>query len=148
MRQPGARRDLELTLELAKVLRDQNARARLAASIRDAPTLSPENVVIAEYIAAYRGLESYRLNGKEVFLRRTDLKRTLADIDHTFMSVMDGNLCEERDLTQWRYNWGGEVFAKILTSPVCMHAPRRLKVTEEVARLRANALSALSKGPI
>jgi len=69
-----ARRDLELSLELAEVLFDEDALLRLAASIREAPALSPENVFIAEYVRAYRGLESYRVNGKKTFLRRTDLK--------------------------------------------------------------------------
>jgi hypothetical protein len=142
-----ARRDLELTLELAKVLQDQDARARLAASIREAATLSSENVIIAEYITAHRGLESYRVNGKRIYLRRTDFKRTLTDIDDTFMSVMAGNACEERPLTQWGYNWGGKVFTKLLTAPVCMAAPWLIEVTEEVAKLRANVLLALSKGP-
>jgi hypothetical protein len=141
------RRDLELSLELAKVVEDLDARARLATSIREASTLSPANVIIAEYITAYRGLEAYRVNGKRIFLRRTDFKRTLADIDHTFMSLVAGNACEERHLTQWGYNWGGKVFAYIVTQPVCVYAPKLPTVTDEVAELRADVIAALSEPP-
>ncbi len=63
-----ARRDLELVLELADTLYDQGARTRLADAIRDAPPLSSRNALIAEYVAAYRGLDSYRVNGKRTFL--------------------------------------------------------------------------------
>lgn len=139
-----ARRDLELSLELAKVLFDEDALLRLAASIREAPTLSPENVFIAEYVRAYRGLESYRVNGKKTFLRRTDLKRTLEGIDQTFLTAMAGEECEERELRRWGYNWGGNAFAKILTAPVCTQAPRFHAVTEQVGKLRADVLNALS----
>jgi hypothetical protein len=142
-----ARRDLELSLELAKVLFDEDARLRLAASIREAPALSPENVFIAEYVRAYRGLESYRVNGKKTLLRRTDLSRTLEEIDQTFLAALDGNECEERPLTQWGYNWGGKAFAKILTVPVCTYAPRFHTVTEQVGKLRSDALKALSHSP-
>lgn len=140
-----ARRDLELSLELAKVLEERDTRVRLATSIRDAPPLSAENAIIAEYITAYRGLESYRVNGKRTLLRGTDLKRTLANIDDEFTSVMAGNTCEERKLTQWSYNWGGQAFTKILTATLCAFAPRQLKVTAQVAELRVNAFAALAK---
>jgi hypothetical protein len=142
-----ARRDLELSLELAKVLVDEDARLRLAASIREAPTLSPENVFIAEYVRAYRGLESYRVNGKETLLRRTDLNRTLASIDRVFLAAMAGDECEESQLTQWGYNWGGKAVAKLLTTPVCIQAPRFHTVTEQVTKLRSDALKALSNSP-
>jgi hypothetical protein len=142
-----ARRDLELSLELAKVLFDEDARLHLAASIREAPALSPENVFSAEYVRAYRGLESYRINGKKTFLRRTDLTRTLAEIDRVFFAANAGNECEERQLTQWGYNWGGKAVAKLLTTPVCIQAPRFQTVTKQVAKLRSDVLRTLSNSP-
>jgi hypothetical protein len=142
-----ARRDLELSLELAKVLVDRDARSRLAASIREAPALSPENAFIAEYILAYRGLKSYRATGKRTFLRRTDLKGTLASIDQTFLAALAGDECEDRHLTQWGYNWGGKTFAYILTASVCMCSPRLHAVSEQVSKLRADVLRALSNPP-
>jgi hypothetical protein len=142
-----ARRDLELSIELAKLVVERDARARLTTSIRDAPRLSAENVIIAEYVTAYRGLESYRANGESVFLLGTDLKRTLADIDDEFASVIAGNTCEERKPTQWSYNWGGQAVARSLTVTLCVFAPRQLKVAAQVSELRAQALAALSEAP-
>jgi hypothetical protein len=142
-----ARRDLELSLELAKVLPDEDARQRLAASIREAPVLSPENVFVAEYVRAYRGLESYRLNGKKTLLRRTDWEQTLAEIDRVFLGAMAGDECEEGELTQWSYNSGGKAFAKILTTPTCAGAPRFHTVAQQVAELRSDALRALANSP-
>ena len=142
-----ARRDLELSLVLAKILADEGARSRLVASIRNAPELSPRNALIAEYVRAYRGLESYRVNGKKTLLRRTDLNRTLEEIDQTFLAALDGNECEESQLTQWGYTWGGKAVAKLLTAPVCIYAPRFHTATEQVGKLRSDALKALSHSP-
>lgn len=140
-----ARRDLELVLELADTLYDRGARTRLADAIRNAPPLSSQNALIAGYIAAYRGLDSYRVNGKRTFLLWTDLKRTLADIDQAFATLAAGKSCEKIEPALWHYNWGGEVFALILTSSACTAGPYGVEVTEEVGELRDRALSVLSE---
>jgi len=142
-----ARRDLELVLELADTLYDQGARIRLADAIRDAPPVSFRNTLIAEYIAAHRGLDSYRVNGKRTFLLWTDLKRTHADIDEAFAMLAAEKSCEKIEPALWHYNWGGEVFAMILTSSACSAGPRVVKVTEEVAELRDRALFVLAERP-
>lgn len=138
-----ARRDLELAVELGTVLANKSARRRLADAIDNAPSLSPRNAFIAEYVRAYRGLESSRVHGKRTFLRRTDLKRTLEGIDRVFLAAMEGRECAETILEPWGYNWGGRVLAKILTTPMCSWAAKAFDVTEGVATLRAEALRAL-----
>jgi hypothetical protein len=45
------------------------------------------------------------------------------------------------------HNWGGEVFAMILTSSACNAGPYGVEVTEEVAQLRDRALLVLSESP-
>lgn len=142
-----ARRDLELLLELADTLHDRGARTRLADAIRDGPPLSSRNMLIAEYIAAYRGLDSYRVNGKRTFLAWTDLKRTLADIDQAFAMLAAGKSCQEIEPQLWHYNWGGEAFAMLLTSSACVAGPYVVEVTEEVAELRDRALFVLDESP-
>ncbi len=55
-----------------------------------------------------------------------------------------GKTCEKIEPALWHYNWGGEVFAMILTSSACNAGPSGVEVTEEVAELRDRALFVLS----
>lgn len=141
-----SKRALELALRLAPTVDDPDARDALAMAIRESGTPSPRNAIIAEHLRAHDGLATYQETGKRAWLRRTDFRRTWADIDESFARVLAGDECDERDTVSWGYNWGGRLFARLLTISVCVSYPHLKRITEEVDQLRHQTLAVLPSG--